>query len=51
MNGRRTGGFSLRKALEDQGVTTEDEMRGRLQAVYNLMQIRKDVDVTRYRKE
>jgi len=47
MNGRRSGGFSLRKSLEDQGVTTEDEMRQRLSLVHTLLS--RGVDITKYR--
>lgn len=48
-NGRRSGGFSLRKQLENQGVTTEEATRHHLNDVYNMLQNRPKADITRYR--
>ncbi len=49
MNGRRTGGFSLRVALENQGVTTEEDMRRHLSLVHGTLAIVPTFDITRYR--
>lgn len=48
MNGRKSGGFSLRKALENQGVTTEDDMRRHLSLVHGTLSV-VPMDITRYR--
>lgn len=47
--GRKADGFSLRRALEDQGVTTEDAMRKHLSFVNTTLQINPALDITRYR--
>lgn len=47
--GRASTGFSLRKALENQGVTTEDAMREHLSLVASGLRLRPDLDITRYR--
>lgn len=49
VNGRRSGGFSLRKALENQGVTTEEQLREHLANVADSLNIRRDMDIARYR--
>lgn len=49
MNGRQSGGFSLRRALENQGVTTEEEMRAHLATIARALGSRGDLDITRYR--
>lgn len=47
--GRQSGGYSLRKSLENQGVTTEEEMRQHLAKIYTVAQHRPKIDITRYR--
>lgn len=47
MNDRMNGGYSLRKSLENQGVTTEEAMRGHLGFVYECLPF--GMDITRYR--
>lgn len=49
--GRRAGGYSLRKALENQGVTTEEETRLNLNKVYAMLQRKPTLDITRYRSK
>lgn len=49
MNGRQSGGFSLRTALENQGVTTEEELRAHLATVARALSTRHDLDITRFR--
>lgn len=52
--GRQAGGYSLRKSLENQGVTTEEDMRKHMTFVYNMLnsvaKSARKVDITRYRK-
>lgn len=48
-NGRRSGGFSLRRALENQGVTSEKAMRGHLRHVLSVLRMVPGADITRYR--
>lgn len=48
-NGRRSGGFSLRRALENQGVTTERAMRQHIAFVYGVLKEVPTADITRYR--
>jgi hypothetical protein len=50
-NGRRSGGFSLRRMLENQGVTTEDEMRKHLDLAYVMTKVVPLVNLTRYRPQ
>lgn len=40
----RVHGYSLRRSLEDQGVTTEEAMRGHIAHVFSHA-----IDITRYR--
>jgi hypothetical protein len=50
MNGRKTEqGFSLRAALEDQGVSDTEAKRQHLQFIYETLQRNKMLDITRYR--
>ena len=44
-----TAGFSLRKSLESQGVTTEEAMRKHLNLVYTTLTINPLLRVDRYR--
>lgn len=48
--GRRIGGFSLRTSLENQGVTTEEEMRAHLTEVYEMTRINPKINTCRYRR-
>lgn len=48
-NGRKSGGFSLRRSLEDQRVDTEEAMRNHLAFVYQTLQVNERLDITRYR--
>lgn len=49
-NGRATeDGYSLRKSLEDQGVTTEEDMRLHMDRVGHMLLLDPTFDVTRYR--
>lgn len=47
--GRAIGGYSLRKSLENQGVTTEEAMREHLGFVYILLSRGVPLDITQYR--
>ena len=47
--GRKTGGFSLRRSLEDQGVTTEQAMVEHLGFVNDSLKVNPRLDITRYR--
>lgn len=50
MNGRRSRGYSLRRSLELQGVTSEAEIRRHLASIHNILEkepVR--TDITRYR--
>lgn len=49
MNERKSGGFSLRQSLIEQGVTTEDGIRAHLVMVAGIIQAVPDTDVTKYR--
>lgn len=50
LNGRGTNdGYSLRRSLEDQGVTTEEGMRAHLSFVHQTLGVNPRLDVTRYR--
>lgn len=44
-----TAGFSLRKSLENQGVTTEEAMRKHLSFVYTTLSVNPSMRVDRYR--
>lgn len=46
--GRRTG-YSLRKSLEDQGVTLASAMDEHLNFVYETLKVNPSLDITRYR--
>jgi hypothetical protein len=48
-NGRRSGGYSLRESLRQQGVTTEEAMRQHLSLVHGTLAAKPDLDITRYR--
>lgn len=48
-NGRRSGGFSLRKSLENQGVTTEEAMREHIATINRALSLRPSIDISRYR--
>ena len=49
MNGRKTGGYSVRQSLIDQGVTTEEALREHLALLAGTIQAVPTTDVTRYR--
>lgn len=49
---RKSGkGFSLRRALELQGVTSESAMREHLNFAYDALQSNPDFDITTYRAD
>lgn len=50
LNGRRSGGFSLRKSLEQQGVTEGPIFRWHLDFVHGMLTgMFPNLDITRYR--
>lgn len=49
INGRQLDGFSIRRALEDQGVTTEEEMRRHINNITAILLLNPQFDVTTYR--
>lgn len=49
MNGRRSGGYSLRRSLELQGVTSEAEIRAHLAKIDKTLKEVPHADITRYR--
>lgn len=44
-----TAGFSLRKSLENQGVTTEEAMRKHLAFVHTTLSVNPNMRIDRYR--
>lgn len=49
ISGRKTGGFSMRQSLIDQGVTSEEAIRGHLALLAGTIQVVPLTDITRYR--
>lgn len=49
LNGRKADGYSLRKSLEEQGVTSEKAMRDHLSLVHGTLEVNPLLDITRYR--
>lgn len=46
---RRAGGYSLRRSLEDQGVTTEEAMRAHIAFVGKMLSANPSLDIQLYR--
>lgn len=51
INGRQLDGFSIRRALEDRGITTEADMRRHMSMVASLLALDPSFDITSYKPQ